>query len=50
MKKFTIVPGLKRAFNFQLPEELSSGQYSAVSVLDFGSDEELEAAEIEFNL
>jgi hypothetical protein len=50
MKKFTIVPGLKRAFTFQLPEGLSSGQYSAVSVLDFGSDEELEAAEIEFNL
>jgi hypothetical protein len=50
MKKFTIVPGLKRAFNFQLPEDLSNGQYSAVSVLDFGSDEELEAAEIEFNL
>ncbi len=50
MKKFTIVPGLKRAFNFQLPEDLTSGQYSAVTVLDFGSDEELEAAEIEFNL
>lgn len=50
MKKFTIVPGLKRAFNFQLPEDLNTGQYSAVTVLDFGSDEELEAAEIEFNL
>lgn len=50
MKKFTIVPGLKRAFNFQLPADLEKGQYSAVSVLDFGSDEELEAAEVEFNL
>lgn len=49
-KRFTIVPGLKRAFNFQLPGDLPQGNYSAVTVLDFGSDEELEAAEIEFNL
>jgi len=50
MKRFTIVPGLKRAFHFALPADLPSGQYSAVSVLDFGSDEELHTAEIEFNL
>ena len=50
VKRFTIVPGLKRAFHFALPEGLEPGQYSAVSVLDFGSDEELQAAEIEFNL
>ena len=50
MKRFTIVPGLKRAFTFGLPEGIPSGQYSAVSVLDFGSEEELKAAEIEFNL
>lgn len=50
MKRFTIVPGLKRAFTFGLPEGIPSGQYSAVSVLDFGSKEELKAAEIEFNL
>jgi len=50
MKTFTIVPGLKRVFKFPLPENYSTGSYSAVSVLDFGSDEELQAAEIEFTL
>lgn len=50
VKKFTIVPGLKRAFNFPIPLTQTAGNYSAVSVLDFGSDEELEAAEIEFKL
>jgi hypothetical protein len=50
VKRFTIVPGIKRAFHFGLPEGLEPGQYSAVSVLDFGSNEELQAAEIEFNL
>ncbi|MFK7758253.1 MAG: hypothetical protein AB8B53_15085 [Flavobacteriales bacterium] len=50
VKKFTIVPGLKRAFNFPIPLTQTAGNYSAVSVLDFGSDVELEAAEIEFKL
>lgn len=50
VKKFTIVPGLTREFNFPLPEDLPSGDYSAVSVLDFGSSEELQAAELEFKL
>ncbi len=50
VKKFTIVPGLKRAFHFPIPLTQTAGNYSAVSVLDFGSDEELEAAEIEFKL
>lgn len=50
VKTFTIVPGLKREFNFPLPEKYMTGSYSAVSVLDFGSTEELQAAEIEFTL
>lgn len=50
VKKFTIVPGLKRAFHFPIPLTQSAGNYSAVTVLDFGSKEELEAAEIEFKL
>jgi hypothetical protein len=35
--------------NIQFPGKLPSGHYSAMLVLDFGSDEELEAAEIEFD-
>lgn len=50
IKTFTIVPGLKREFNFPLPEKYVAGSYSAVGVLDFGSEEELQAAEIEFQL
>ncbi len=50
VKKFTIVPGLTREFHFALPDELAEGNYSAVSVLDFGSSEELQAAELEFTL
>lgn len=49
VKKFTIVPGLTREFKFKLPDHIDSGQYSAVGVLDFGSDEELQAAELEFS-
>lgn len=50
VKSFTIVPGLKREFRFPLPETYKTGKYSAVGVLDFGSEEELQAAEIEFTL
>lgn len=50
VKKFTIVPGLIREFKFSLPDAMDPGQYSAVSVLDFGSEEELQAAELEFTL
>lgn len=48
IKRFTILPGYTRNYIFNLPENLEKGKYSAVGVLDFGSKEELEAAEIEF--
>ena len=50
VKKFTIVPTLIREFNFSLPEELAKGKYSAVAVLDFGSKETINAAELEFEI
>jgi P pilus assembly chaperone PapD len=48
VKRFTILPGYTRNYIFNLPENLEKGKYSAVGVLDFGSKEEIEAAELEF--
>lgn len=48
MKNFTIVPGLRRQFKFVLPPELSAGNYTAVGIVDYGSDEEILTAELEF--
>jgi hypothetical protein len=49
IKTFNVMPGASREMNIQFPGKLPSGHYSAMLVLDFGSDEELEAAEIEFD-
>ncbi len=48
VKRFTILPGYTRNYLYQLPENLDKGKYSAVGVLDFGSKDEVEAAELEF--
>ncbi|NND76557.1 MAG: DUF916 domain-containing protein [Flavobacteriales bacterium] len=50
VKSFTIVPELTRVFSFELPEHLKSGKYSAVGVLDYGNEEEIEAAELDFEI
>lgn len=50
VKQFTILPDLIREFEFHLPESLSAGHYSAVGVLDFGHSEEIQAAELEFEI
>lgn len=50
VKTFTIVPELTRTFSFELPESLEKGNYSAVGVIDYGSEEEIEAAELEFEI
>jgi hypothetical protein len=47
LRKFTIFPGNTREFNFQLPGPIKKGNYSVLAVLDFGSKEDIEAAEIE---
>ncbi len=49
-KSFTIVPGLIREFLVALPNDLPSGEYSAVGVVDFGDDEEIIAAELNFSV
>lgn len=50
VKQFAIFPGYTKHFNFELPEDLEKGPYSAIAVLDFGNKEELQTAEIEFNI
>jgi hypothetical protein len=50
VKRFTILPGNRRNYLFPLPENLEPGKYSAVGVLDFGSNEEVEAAELNFDI
>jgi len=50
VKQFTILPELIRDFKFTLPADLSPGRYSAVGVLDFGHKEEIQAAELEFEI
>lgn len=50
VKAFTIIPGLKREFKFVIPEDLEPGNYNAIGVVDYGSDQELLTAEMEFKL
>lgn len=50
VKRFTILPGNSRNYLFPLPPTLDKGKYSAVGVLDFGSKEEVEAAELNFEI
>lgn len=48
LKNFTIVPGLTREFKFVLPPDLPEGIYNAIGVVDYGSEEEILTAELEF--
>ncbi|MBN8703574.1 MAG: hypothetical protein J0M08_10945 [Bacteroidetes bacterium] len=50
LKQFTIFPGMERTLDYQLPGNIGKGNYIATAVLDFGSDEEVEAAELEFKI
>lgn len=50
LKQFTIFPGKERMLDFDLPGNLAKGNYIATAVLDFGSDSEVEAANLEFKV
>jgi hypothetical protein len=50
VKQFTIFPGKERILDFKLPGSLAKGNYVGTAVLDFGSTEEIEAAEVEFKV
>jgi P pilus assembly chaperone PapD len=43
--EFPMFPEGKRVIKFTLPEKLEKGTYSALAVLDFGEDQELQAIE-----
>ncbi len=46
-KRFTVLPGYKRTFFYDVPAILPKGKYSAVGVIDYGSNSEILAAELE---
>lgn len=47
---FTLLPGASREIKFAIPKELSKGKYSVLGVVDFGSRENVLAAEMEIDL
>lgn len=49
-QNYTLLPGYKRIFAFKVPGTLEKGNYSAVGVLDYNSDEEIVAAELELSI
>lgn len=47
VKAFTMLPDTQREIFFALPDTIKKGTYSALGVVDFGSREEVEAAQLE---
>ena len=47
IKRITVLPGQERELDVVIPGDIEKGRYSIMAVLDFGSDTELEAAEME---
>ena len=45
---FLTLPGDKRVIHIPLPKDLPKGNYTATIMMDFGSDSEMEAAELKF--
>ena len=50
IKAFTILPGTRRQVVFDLPADLKRGKYSLLGVVDYGSDETIEAAEMDLDV
>jgi hypothetical protein len=50
VKRFVVLPGNTRNYVYALPANLEKGKYSAVGVLDYGSKDVVEAAELEFTI
>lgn len=50
IKAFTILPGSQRQVVFDLPADIKRGKYSLLGVVDFGSDETIEAAEMDMQI
>ncbi len=47
---YTLLPGSARELKFQLPTTLEDGKYSLLGVVDFGSRENMQAAETEIEV
>lgn len=47
---FTVLPGGSREMNFALPVSLEKGRYNLTGVVDFGSKDEVQAAELELTI
>ncbi|HLP32448.1 MAG TPA: hypothetical protein VK202_03185 [Bacteroidia bacterium] len=50
VRNFTILPGFERAIYFYLPRTLPKGKYSVIAVVDYGSKEDMKAAELDLTL
>jgi hypothetical protein len=50
VRQFTILPQFTREFKIEVPNDLLPGKYNAVGVVDFGSEEEMIAAEANFEI
>ena len=49
-QRYTILPGYDRGFNFDELMKLPKGRYSAVGVVDYYSNSEVVAAELDFEI
>lgn len=47
---FTVLPGGSRDVKFSLPKNLKPGKYSLLGVIDYGSETEVQAAEMEIEV
>lgn len=47
---FTVLPGGSREMTFTLPSSLEKGKYQLTGVVDFGSKDEVQAAELELEI
>lgn len=50
VKNFTILPQFTRDFKIDIPGDLLPSKYSAVGVVDFGNEEEMIAAQADFEI
>ena len=50
VKRFTIVPGIKREFRFIIPNGIPKGTYGAIGVIDYEDAPEIQAAKLKFQV